>query len=89
MARKVLVDIICNECKIVKEDSWLAYGEEPETECPECGEKMTKKPDFGSFELKYNNKTDMCDWTGETSQYWKSYKEAKARGENVKPADED
>jgi hypothetical protein len=50
---------------------------------------MTKKVDFGSFELKYNNKTDMCDWTGATSQYWTAFKDAKSRGENVKPADEE
>ncbi len=50
---------------------------------------MVKKPDFGSFELKYDNKKDMCDWNGETSQYWRAYNDAKARGENVKPADED
>jgi hypothetical protein len=82
-------DLVCSECKVIKEDVMLKAGEQPTTECPECNEVMQKKPDFGSFELKYNNKTDMCDWTGETSQYWKSFKEAKARGENVKPADED
>ena len=84
-----LVDVICWDCKILKEDENIKYGENSKTECPECGKLMTKKVDFGSFELKYNNKTDMCDWTGETSQYWRAFKEAKARGENVKPADED
>lgn len=84
-----LVDVICWDCKILKEDERIPYGEQSKTECPECGKLMTKKVDFGSFELKYNNKTDMCDWTGETSQYWRAFKEAKARGENVKPADED
>lgn len=89
MSKKVICDAICQECKVIREDMFLAYGEEPDVDCPMCGKKMTKKPALGSFELKYNNKTDMCDWTGETSQYWKSYKEAKARGENVKPAGED
>lgn len=89
MSRKVCCDAICQDCKVIKEDIMLAYGEEPDINCPECDKPMTKKPNFGSFELKYNNKTDMCDWTGETSQYWKSYKEAKARGEKVKPADAD
>lgn len=82
-------DIICAECMVIKLDVMLAFGEEPEECCPECGKQMKKKPQFGSFELKYNNKTDMCDWTGQTSQYWKAFKEAKGRGENVKPADED
>lgn len=86
---KVIVDIICWECKILKKDVWLDYREQPKEVCPDCGKQMTKKIDFGSFELKYNNKTDMCDWTGETSQYWKDFNDARARGENVKPADED
>jgi hypothetical protein len=89
MARKVFCDIVCNDCRIIKQDVRLAYKEEPEDVCPVCAKQMTKKPDFGSFELKYNNKTDMCDWAGETSQYWKAMNEAKGRGENVKPADED
>lgn len=89
MAKKVICDIVCNDCKVIKEDVFLGYGEQPEDVCPECGKQMTKKVEFGSFELKYNNKTDMCDWTGETSQYWKAFNEAKGRGENVKPADED
>ena len=89
MARKVCCDIICVDCRVFKRDVFLAYQEEPEDKCPECGKQMTKQPNFGSFELKYNNKTDMCDWTGETSQYWTDYHAAKARGENVKPADED
>ena len=82
-------DIVCMDCKVLKEDVRLAYGEQPEEICPECGKQMTKKVDFGSFQLKYNNKTDVCDWTGETSQYWKAFNEAKARGENVKPYGED
>lgn len=84
-----IFDLICNECFIVAEDQMIRSGESPSLECPDCGKLMVKKPDFGSFELKYNNKTDMCDWNGETSQYWRAYKEAKGRGENVKPADAD
>jgi len=89
MARKVLCDVICWDCRILKEDVFLRYGEDPEDICPECGKLMVKKPAFGSFELKYDNKTDMCDWTGETSQYWKDFKAAKGRGEDVKPYGED
>ena len=85
----VFVDIICWDCKVIKEDVMVSYGKQPEEKCPSCDKPMTKKVDFGSFELKYNNKTDMCDWTGEPSQYWTAFKDAKARGENVKPADED
>jgi hypothetical protein len=85
---KVLCDVVCFDCKVIKEDVRLEYQEEPTDICPRCSKPMTRKPAFGSFELKYNNKTDMCDWTGETSQYWRSFNEARSRGENVKPADE-
>lgn len=84
-----LIDIICWDCKIIKEDVRLKYDEQVTETCPDCGKTMTKKVAFGSFELKYNNKTDMCDWAGETSQYWKAFNEARGRGEDVKPADED
>ena len=84
-----MFDIVCWDCKIILRDKMLKYKEQPTEVCPECDGPMMKKVEFGSFELKYNNKTDMCDWTGETSQYWKDFNAAKARGENVKPADED
>lgn len=80
-------DLICNDCLIIKEDVMLKVGEEVTLKCPECCKVMQKKPDFGSFELKYNNKTDVCDWAGNTSQYYRAYNEAKAKGEKVKPAD--
>jgi hypothetical protein len=34
--------------------------------------------------LKYNPKKDICDWDGNTSQYYRLYNEAKDRGENVR-----
>jgi len=39
--------------------------------------------------LEYNNKTDMCDWSGNTSHYWDDYKKAREEGKDVKPAGED
>lgn len=82
-----LFDLICPTCYIIEEDVMLKIGEQPTLECPECGRIMNKKPDIGSFELKYNNKTDICDWAGNTSQYWRAYKEAKSQGKDVKPGD--
>ena len=53
--------------------------------CPKCQGNsykiITKAP---SIELKYNPKTDICDWKGNTSQYYRLYNEAKDRGENVR-----
>jgi hypothetical protein len=37
-----------------------------------------------SVELKYDPKKDICDWDGNTSQYYRAYNEAKDRGENVR-----
>lgn len=86
---KVMYDIVCQDCKIIQEDVRLENDGKPLTiVCPECGKIMTKKPNFGSFELKYDNRTDICDWQGNTSQYWTQMKEAKGRGENVRPVSE-
>lgn len=54
--------------------------------CPECDGKAkrifpTKGP---KINLQYNPKTDICDWDGNTSQYYRLYNEAKERGENVR-----
>lgn len=54
--------------------------------CPKCNGKAKRifptKP--SSFNLSYNPKTDVCDWDGNTSQYYRLYNEAKSRGENVR-----
>jgi putative FmdB family regulatory protein len=60
--------------KILKMDS-------NSTKCS-CGEQAirifpSKAP---SFKLKYNPKTDVVDWNGNTSQYWKDYKKMKEEG---------
>ena len=84
-----LFDVICEDCLIIVEDVNIKIGDECTTPCPECGKVMSKKPHVGSFELKYNNKTDVCDWQGNTSRYWEAYKKEKAAGKNVKPAGSD
>jgi putative FmdB family regulatory protein len=58
--------------------------------CPKCGGNSykifpTKAP---SFNLTYNPKKDMCDWDGNQSQYYRSYNEAKERGEDVRLPEE-
>ena len=44
--------------------------------CPECSIGVMKRHigNKMSFELKYNNRTDMCDWDGNTSRYWDKIK---------------
>ena len=53
--------------------------------CSKCKRNLTKIPPRGTcFKLKYNNKTDMCDWEGNKSRYWDEYKKQKAEGKNVR-----
>ena len=57
--------------------------------CPKCEHdcrKIITKP--RGVELKYNPKTDICDWDGNTTQYYRAYNEAKERGENVRLPEE-
>lgn len=84
-----IYDVTCDECMIIKQDVMFKMNETPNVKCPSCGKLMKKRVHPLNFKLSYNNKTDVCDWDGNTSQYWKSYKEAKAQGQNVRPADEE
>ena len=54
--------------------------------CPKCkGDSFKIFPKKApNYNLTYNPKTDKVDWDGNTSQYYRSYNEAKARGENVR-----
>ena len=54
--------------------------------CPKCGRHSLKKQFSAgaSFTLKYNPLTDKCDWDGNTTQYYRSYNEAKEKGEKVR-----
>jgi len=61
-----------------KEERIVKHGEFDTQECSKCGAYMLRQfPDSFRFELKYNNKTDMCDWQGNTSQYWNDVKKQK------------
>lgn len=54
--------------------------------CPECEEEVSMRKMMGttSFELKFDNRKDMCDWDGNTSRYWNDIKE-KGGEEPVNP----
>ena len=58
--------------------------------CSECGRTAYKifPKKSPRFDLKYNPKSDMVDWDGNTSQYYRAYNEAKGRGENVRLPEE-
>lgn len=52
------------------------------TTCAKCGERAIRifPQKAPNFKLKYNPKTDKVDWEGNTSQYWKDYKQMKEDG---------
>lgn len=82
-----LYDMHCKICEEKVYDILKKYDEE--YKCPECDNVMIHTTNCTHYKLIYNNKTDMCDWTGASSQYWNDYNAAKARGEKVKPQGED
>lgn len=71
----IMVDLFCPECDVEVIDVMIDSSE-PLPSCEECGcSEMKKKIAAVSFELKYNNRTDSCDWNGNSSQYWNAIKE--------------
>jgi putative FmdB family regulatory protein len=87
-----LFDYQCEKCKIVNE-VLVNYEDNNLAVCNVCGGMMVRLfPTGQSFKLIYNNQTDCCSWGNEgysSSQYWSEVKAAKARGENVKGANEE
>jgi len=74
-------------CNCGRYEEKLEFGKEIDGShiCPDCSENMSKMVSLTSFKLEYNNKTDMCDWSGNTSHYWDDYKKAREEGKDVKP----
>lgn len=82
-----LLDFHCKECdryfeRLIDDDE-KTYCDFCRIELDQCFPR--KSP---SFRLKYNPKVDVCDWKGNTSQYYRLYNEAKQRGENVRLPEE-
>jgi len=80
-----LYDFKCQSCdnefEYLAKNTVIKYAK-----CPKCGMKGKKIfcAEGQKFNLKYNPKSDICDWDGNTSQYYRAYNEAKERGENVR-----
>lgn len=79
-----IFDFLCEECN--NQFDSIEKQSVKSIKCPKCEGKAnrifpTKGP---KFDLKYNPKSDICDWDGNTSQYYRLYNEAKDRGENVR-----
>ncbi len=84
-----IYDFECENCEIVF-DQIVTSTKVKGVACPKCGDKAgkifpTKAP---RFSLTYDPKSDMVDWDGNKSQYYRLYDEAKSRGENVRLPEE-
>jgi len=71
-------DLYCPKCDLIKKDVIFASLDEVVREhCPKCNIVMKNYCACGSFELKYNNKKDICGWGADnynTSQYYRDSK---------------
>lgn len=79
----------CKKCNQIIEE--MIEIECDEIECPLCKGRAKKIISNVSFKLLYDPKVDKVGWANDgyaTSQYWKDMDAARARGEDVMPADE-
>lgn len=84
-----LYDMVCMRCE--NEFEYLAANTDIKyCRCPNCGKKAKKvfPKTAPVFNLSYNPKKDICDWEGNTSQFYRLYNEAKDRGEKVRLPEE-
>lgn len=83
-----IYDYECGSCGY-EFDQIVPYDTD-DTICEKCGATARRTIIKGApkINLKYNPKSDICDWDGNTTQYYRKYNEAKARGENVRLPEE-
>jgi len=71
-------DLYCPECDYIETDViFNSIHDKIEKKCPKCKTIMKNKCYCGSFELKYDNKKDMCGWGSDgynSSQYYRESK---------------
>jgi late competence protein required for DNA uptake (superfamily II DNA/RNA helicase) len=71
----IVVDLFCKECDKEHIDVFVDM-KLPMPKCPDCNIEMTRMvAKRVSFELKYDNRKDVCDWHGNSSCYWNKIKE--------------
>ena len=71
-------DLYCEKCGNEMVDvKFDSVFDDCGIDCPKCGVKMKNNCRCGSFELKYDNKKDICGWSADnydTSQYYRESK---------------
>ena len=59
------------KCECGYEEEVLILNRNTEVVCPECNGRLMERqfsPEGQRFNLVYDNKSDMCDWSGNTSR---------------------
>jgi DNA-directed RNA polymerase subunit RPC12/RpoP len=86
---KIMHDFECLKCNLIFE--WMIDSKQKTAKCPLCFDENCNKIFITprSFTLKFNPKTDMCDWDQNRSRYWDEYKKQKAEGKDVRLPTED
>jgi len=79
-----IYDIFCtgDECDNEVIDIILKVSEDLPV-CSECGAEMSRKIQCCHFELKYDNRKDICDWDGNTTKYYDEINKQTAEGKDV------
>lgn len=70
----VMVDLFCESCGCIVPDKMVDTSETEHGECPKCSGVLKRRVGCTSFELKYDNRKDICDWKGNTTRYWDEVK---------------
>jgi len=72
-------DLYCSKCGNKELDVIFdSINDSINQKCSKCQSKMSNLCACGSFELKYDNKKDMCGWSADnydTSQYYRDSKD--------------
>jgi len=78
-----LYDWKCCKCKMEFESIENQEVNEVICKCGYIAKRIFPKA-APRHDLKYDPKKDICDWDGNTSQYYRLFNEARDRGENVR-----
>lgn len=73
-------DLYCENCNYeIKDVIFNSINDPCNITCPNCNALLKNKCVCGSFELKYNNKTDCCGWSDSGYSSSRYYEEIKAQ----------
>lgn len=82
-------DVKCTECGNIEEQ--LISNGNKFYKCSKCGGEVKRVFTTFNYKLVYNNKKDICGWSFnnyDRSRYWDEVKSERAKGRDVKPANE-